>query len=61
MLQAGVPIRITASCHDTSTAMIEANYSAHIVAHSDAMVRNTLPDLSPPADNVIPLPVGRVP
>ena len=45
-LLAGVPVRVVASGHDTSTAMIEASYSHYISDHSDAIVRRTLFDTS---------------
>ena len=41
-LRAGVPIRIVASVHDTSVAMIERTYSRYIADHSDALVRAAL-------------------
>jgi integrase len=60
MLQHGVPVRIVAAHHDTSVVMIERNYSAFITAHSDDLIRATLPEVSPvPADNVVTLPAGR--
>jgi integrase len=60
MIKAKVPIRVVASHHDTSVMMIERSYSVHITDHSDDLIRNTLPDVSPPpARNVTPLPVGR--
>jgi len=34
-LMAGVPIRVVAALHDTSAAMIEAHYSAHVDQHVD--------------------------
>jgi integrase len=46
MLLAGTPIRVVAVHHDTSTGMIEKNYSRHIGDHSDVMVRRTLLDLA---------------
>jgi integrase len=48
----GVPIRVVAALHDTSVAMIEANYSAHITDHSDELTRATLPETSA---EIIPL------
>ena len=42
MLKANVPIRIVASHHDTSVAIIEKHYSAYINDSSDAMIRATL-------------------
>ena len=38
-LLAGVPIRVVAAQHDTSVTMIERNYSAYILDHSDAVSR----------------------
>jgi integrase len=55
-LLAGVPIRIVAVAHDTSTVMIERNYSNEISDHADAVMRKGLLDLGAPAGgNVIPL------
>jgi integrase len=42
MLKANVPIRIVASHHDTSVAIIEKHYSAYINDSSDAIIRATL-------------------
>jgi len=44
MLLGNVPIRIVASLHDTSVAVIEKHYSAFITDVSDALTRATLPD-----------------
>jgi hypothetical protein len=54
-LLANVPIRIVATAHDTSVAMIEKNYSIHIVDHADHLLRPTLLDLEPARDNVVPM------
>jgi putative sterol carrier protein len=52
-LLAGIPIRIVAVKHDTSVAMIERTYSAHIGDHADDMVRAVMLDTSrTPADVV---------
>jgi integrase len=57
-LLAGTPIRLVATLHDTSTRMIEQNYSRHISDHSDTIARRALLDLdAPAAANVIPLSV----
>jgi integrase len=59
-LLAGVPVRVVAVAHDTSVAMIEANYSAYISDHADAVLRRALLDpAQPAADNVINLPERR--
>jgi integrase len=55
-LLAGIPIRVVASTHDTSVAMIEKTYSKYISNHSDALTRGTLLDLGESAvDNVVPI------
>jgi integrase len=55
-LLAGVPVKIVASLHDTSTLMIEKNYGRYIADHVDAVARRGLLDLSArAADNVVPL------
>jgi integrase len=43
-LLAGVPMRVTAAMHDTSTAMIERTYSAFITEFSDKLTRPALLD-----------------
>jgi integrase len=48
-LLAGVPARLVAAAHDTSIAMLEKTYSAHIDDHGDAMLRAALLDVSKPA------------
>jgi hypothetical protein len=56
MLISGTPIRICATHHDTSTQMIEKNYSRYIGDHSDTIVRRGLLDVAAPAGaNVISL------
>jgi integrase len=53
---AGVPLRLVATSHDTSTAMIEASYSALIHEHGDGIVRAALLDVAQPsAANVVPM------
>jgi integrase len=44
-LLANVPIRIVATLHDTSVAMIERTYSRHIGDHSDALARGAMLDI----------------
>jgi hypothetical protein len=51
-LIANVPIRIVATHHDTSVAMIEKTYSKYISDHTDALTRASLP-ATPPAGNVV--------
>ena len=58
---AGVPIRVVAVNHDTSTAMIERTYSRFIGDHADAIARTALLDLAatPPAGNVVDIDSAR--
>jgi site-specific recombinase XerD len=58
MLLQGVPLRLVAAHHDTSTAQVEKTYSRYIVGDlSEPLTRATLPDLAKAVpDNVVPLP-----
>jgi integrase len=59
-LKAGVPVRLVAVAHDTSVAMIEANYSRHIADHADTILRRAQLDTAlPAASNVVALPGRR--
>jgi integrase len=42
MLRRNVPIRVVAALCDTSAAIIERNYSAHITHHTDELARSAL-------------------
>jgi integrase len=42
MLRAGLPVRVVAALHDTSTTMIEAHYSAFITDMADELARKAL-------------------
>jgi integrase len=56
MLKANAPVRIVASLHDTSVAMIEQSYSKHISEHSDDLVRPALLSIEAPSgDKVVAL------
>jgi hypothetical protein len=56
MLLQSVPIRLIASLHNTSVAMIEKHYSKHIAEHGDEHARAALLQPEPPAgDNIVPL------
>ena len=56
MLLRNVPIRLAASLHNTSVAMIEKHYSKFITEHSDDISRHALLHHEPPAaDNVVAL------
>jgi integrase len=50
-LKLGTPIRLVAVAHDTSVGQIEANYSARIADHADAILRRGLLDVAEPAAN----------
>jgi integrase len=56
MLLQNVPIRLVASLHNTSVAMIEKTYSKYITEHSDDISRKALlqhEEPAPVADNVV--------
>jgi integrase len=56
MLLRNVPIRLVASLHNTSVAMIEKNYSRFITEHSDDISRHALLQHLPPSgENVVAL------
>jgi site-specific recombinase XerD len=57
MILQGVPLRLVAAHHDTSTAQVERTYSRFIVGDlSETLTRATLPDLAKAAaSNVVPL------
>ena len=54
MLLQNVPIRLVASLHNTSVAMIERTYSKYITEHSDGVSRKALLQL-PVGDTVAAL------
>jgi integrase len=57
---AGVPLRVIAAQIDSSAAVLEKTYSAHILDHSDAVGRRGLLNTAQPvAVNVVALPGGR--
>ena len=57
MLLRNVPIRLVASLHNTSVAMIEKHYSRYITEHSidDITRAGLLSEPAPAADNVVAL------
>jgi len=56
LLLQNVPIRLVASLHNTSVAMIERTYSKYITEHSDDISRRALLQHEPPSsDNVVAL------
>jgi len=57
-LLAGVPVRVCAAQHDTSTVMLERTYSEHILDHSDAVARRGLLGAAPSGENIVPLRTG---
>jgi integrase len=61
MLLQNVPIRLVASLHNTSVAMIEKTYARHITEYNDDISRKALlhHDERPVADNVVPIISGR--
>jgi integrase len=62
MLLQSVPIRLIASLHNTSVAMIERHYSKHIAEYGDEHARVALlhhEEPVPAGDNVVALPNAR--
>ena len=56
MLLLNIPIRLVASLHNTSFAMIERHYSKYITEHSDDISRKALLQHEPPSgENVVAL------
>jgi integrase len=56
MLLANIPIRLVASLHNTSVAMIEKHYSKHIAEYGDEHARVALLQHEPPSgENVVTL------
>ena len=56
MLLQNVPIRLVASLHNTSVAMIEKHYSKYITEHTDDISRSALLQHGPAiGDNIIVL------
>jgi len=58
MLLRGLPIRLVAELHNTSTPIIEAHYGRFVARHGDDMIRAALVDMSParaPSSNVVAL------
>ena len=56
MLLQNIPIRLVASLHNTSVAMIERTYSKFITEHSDDISRKALLQHEPSSgDNVVVL------
>ncbi|WP_271896280.1 site-specific integrase [Candidatus Phyllobacterium onerii] len=52
-LRAGLPVRLVAALHDTSSEMIERHYSAAIVDALDTLAAGAVIDLMPDRDNVV--------
>ena len=57
-LLAGVPTRVVASSHDTSTVILERVYSAHVLDFADTVARRGLLDTAQPAA-IVSLPGRR--
>jgi integrase len=52
----GVPVRLVADLHDTSTAMIERTYSKFIADHADTVARAAMLEVEQPTvTNIVPL------
>ncbi|TPK52890.1 MULTISPECIES: tyrosine-type recombinase/integrase [unclassified Mesorhizobium] len=60
-LRAGLPVRLVAALHDTSTTMIERHYASAIVDLLDDLSASAVIPLigeQQPSDNVVPLRIG---
>ena len=58
MLRKGLPVRIVAGLHDTSTAMIERHYSAYILDMADELARQAIVSLTTAAPTPIRVAAG---
>jgi integrase len=55
-LLANVPVRLVATGHDTSIAMLEKSYARHIADHADAITRAAMLEVKQPAAaKIVPL------
>jgi hypothetical protein len=59
MLLRNIPIRLVASLHNTSVAMIEKHYSKHIAEYGDDISRTGLLSEPAPAGNNVVSIAGR--
>ena len=46
-LRAGLPVRLVAALHDTSTVMIEKHYAAYIIDATEELARRAVVSLAP--------------
>ena len=58
-LRAGLPVRLVAALHDTSSAMIEAHYSAYIVDAMDELAARAVVPLTTAPATVTPIAAAR--
>jgi integrase len=58
-LRAGLPVRLVAALHDTSAAMVERHYSAHIVDAMDELAARAVVPLTTAPATVTPLERAR--
>jgi site-specific recombinase XerD len=59
-LRAGLPVRLVAALHDTSTPMIEKHYSAFIVDAMDELAAKAIvPLTSQPVSHIRPIDQAR--
>jgi integrase len=54
-LRAGLPVRLVAALHDTSSAMIEKHYAAYIIDALDELAARAVVPLITQTDNIVPL------
>jgi integrase len=60
-LREGLPVRVVAGLHDTSTAMIERHYSAHILDMADELARRAITPLVSGPDRALTTPAIQEP
>ena len=58
-LRAGLPVRLVAALHDTSSAMIERHYAAYIVDAMDELAARAVVPLTTAPATVTPIAAGR--
>jgi integrase len=58
-LRAGLPLRLVAALHDTSSAMIERHYSAYVVDAMDELAARAVVPLTTASAVVVPLSAAR--
>ena len=58
-LRAGLPVRLVAALHDTSSAMVEKHYTSDIIDAMDALAARAVVPLTTVPATVTPIAAGR--